>query len=843
MTKAGPKKSISKSKNVSDSKPIIPEKYHNLFYIAVIFLLVFIFFGSAIFGAGFNASDNVASESFKTYLESCKKDGNFAHWIPYIFSGMPGYASLLLTGARTWDFFFTIIFGAIGIFGKTFNSDLARVVTYYVIYGIGMYWLMLSKKQTKYVAFFVAVAAIFSTWVITWAMIGHNTKPIVLAMLPYIFLSIEKLREKISIYIVAFLVLVLHVFIEGGHLQMIFYSACAIGIYYVFEFISRLIKKAEPLNVIWSALMLALCFGLAFLMSADRYLSTMEYTEYSTRGSAPLKNIDEKVAQDKSGGNSYDYATMWSYSPGETVTFLIPSYFGYGMRHFTPQGASKEQAMLFPTYWGQKETEDSPPYMGIMVLALAVIGFIFYRKDIFVQSMFVIVLFSLFLSFGKNMPLLYDFFYNNVPSFNKFRAPSMSLVLMHFAVPILAGYGISAIIKFREEALELSKKYVNATFICSGIFLFLAIVFALIFKDSYIQAVSESNSIARYLQYFQNLPDFIYSKMIGDWFIAAFILIAFSLLIWAFIQKKMTSNYFFFALFAILVFDLWRIDFNRLEVSKENMNKEIFSKYEQIFAGLKQDDSIFRIADFASEHSNIAAYFELENINGYHSAKLRVYQDLMDLANSEGYEGSTSILHNPFLWNLMNVKYIIGTQRNEQTGEQAAQIYPNPEALPRAFFVDSIEVAEPLKILQNLKEGNFNPLNKAYIEKPLAIAIDSLEKDSLEEKTFVNFLEKKNEYMKLEAKASGNNFLFLSEIYYKPAWKAYIDGKEAEIIKTNYAFRGIVVPKGEHTIEFKYHSENFELGKTLSLSANILTLALGLVAVFFYWRKRKVELE
>jgi hypothetical protein len=193
------------------------------------------------------------------------------------------------------------------------------------------------------------------------------------------------------------------------------------------------------------------------------------------------KNVNEKVAQDKSGGNSYEYATMWSYSPEETITFLIPSYFGYGSRHYKPEGAPSGQEMLFPTYWGQKESEDSPPYMGIMVLALALIGLIFYRKDIFVQCLFVVIIFSVFLSFGKNMSLLYDFFYYNIPSFNKFRAPSMSLALMHFSVPILAGYGISAIIKFRKK-YSIFQEIRLGNFYCLRCFSLLAIVFALIFK-------------------------------------------------------------------------------------------------------------------------------------------------------------------------------------------------------------------------------------------------------------------------------------------------------------------------------------------------------------------------
>jgi hypothetical protein len=417
----------------AEPKAIIPEKYQDLVYIVAIALLVFVFFSKAIFSGGFNAVDNVASHSFVNYVEKSEQDGEFTQWMPYIFGGMPSYAALLAGGARSWDFLPEIFFGIIGFIGKIFASDVARMVIYYILYGIGLYILMRSKKHERYVAFFVAVGGIFSTYVITWVMIGHNTKPIVFAMFPFILFFMEKLREKFSLLYLALLVLAVHIMMEAGHLQMIFYGVLVFAIYLVFELVNRLVTKTGWNKVLMTGVFLALAGGIAFLMSSDRYLSTLEYTPYSTRGSGPIINQGSQV--DAEGGNAYDYATMWSFSPGESFTFFVPGYFGHGTQKMKDQ--------MQPTYWGQKESEDSPPYMGIAVIGLAILGFVFYRKDAFVQAMAAIAIFSLFMSFGKNMSFLYDLFYYNFPSFNKFRAPSMALAMMHFSVPILAGYGLT----------------------------------------------------------------------------------------------------------------------------------------------------------------------------------------------------------------------------------------------------------------------------------------------------------------------------------------------------------------------------------------------------------------
>ncbi len=171
-------------------KQIIPEKYQDLFYVSILIISLLIFFGGAIFGSGFNASDNIASTSFHPYLEAAKKDGNFPLWMPYIFGGMPSYGSLLTTGSRVWDVVPGLLFGFSDFVGSAFGNDSGRIAFFYMIYAVGIYLLMRSKKHERFVAFFTSFAATFSTGVIIWIMIGHNTKPVVFSMIPFVFMFI-----------------------------------------------------------------------------------------------------------------------------------------------------------------------------------------------------------------------------------------------------------------------------------------------------------------------------------------------------------------------------------------------------------------------------------------------------------------------------------------------------------------------------------------------------------------------------------------------------------------------------------------------------------------------------
>jgi hypothetical protein len=838
-----------------EGKPLIPERYQDYTLIAILIISVFVFLSSGIFGGGFNAGDTIASDSFKTFLSDAKASGNFPLWIPNIFSGMPAYSSLLLTGERVWDFAPKIVFGITILIGDIFGNDSARVASFYAIYAVGMYLLMRSKSLERFPSFFGAFAATFSTSVIIWIMIGHNTKPIVISILPFIFLLLEKLREKFSLLHSVFLMIAIHLMLEGAHLQMIFYSVCAIGLYFVFELVSRLISKDDVKGILRAGGILAVAGLFAFLMSSDRYLAARDYTPYSTRGSAPIaKESNHPV--DAKGGNTYEYATMWSFSPAEMATFFIPNYYGFGKMKYDPEKYPEyrdlgAQANYYGgrlhSYWSQKPMEDAAPYMGILVLVFGLIGILLNWKNIFVQILTVLSAFSLLLSFGYTFPILYDIFFKFVPAFNKFRAPSMALILIQFSFPILAAFGLSSIMKLRQKLTEKNIKIIYGLLGFSGIFLLFGLIYGAAFQGNYFSAIGASKFASQIPQEIRNefLPQmqgFIWSEMISDWYATAIILLFASILVYLYVKGFISNNITTFALAILLVFDMWRVGFRPMDTTDKPLKEQVFQENDA-FEFIQKDKEVFRIADFSSQSPNVAAYYRMQNVNGYHSAKLRVYQDLLDVAS----EGSTNEVSNPFLWSLMNVKYLLstramGSEPVYKSPTNGTMVYLNPRYMQRATFVKRAEVAKPIDILNKMKyeptNPNFNPFEVAFFEKLLPIAIDSnLEGTSAKVTKF------ENELIEIEATATGNNLLYVSEVYYPIGWKATIDGKETEIFKTNYAFRSIIVPKGKHRIEFKFTDKSFELGKNLSTGANIFMVIILGFALYSSKKNKSIAIE
>ncbi len=824
---------------------MIPEKFQDWAVIGLLLILVISFLGKAIFGAGFNASDNIASESFQPFLKEAAQKGEFPQWLPYIFSGLPSYAALLTTGNRTWDFSAYIVSKISYAFAAILGSDTARIGFWYILYAIGMYFLMRSKKHERMVALFTAVAAVFSTWVMTWVMIGHNTKPIAFAMFPYVLLGLENIREKWSLKYAVLLVLAVHVMVESTHLQMVFYGICTFGLYLLFELVSRLITKQQPMGVLRAALVLAVAGAMSFGMGADRFLSTIEYTPYSTRGSAPLSQLMQadtaqmKAAnkQDANGGNDYDYATNWSFSPEEVSTFFVPNYYGFGkLKYKGPLTGNKETVVA--AYYGQMPFTDAANYMGIAVLFLGVLGAWKFRRDLFVQFLITLSVFSLILSFGKNMSVLYDLFYYHVPLFNKFRAPSMALAMMQFAMPALAAYGIAALAMARESKEAKAKKvglfFAGAT----AFFLVLGFIYPSVIETSFRTAVENCQQFVQQgysAEIRETLGEWIYGEMKSDWMTTGLLALLSGVAVLMFVQKRIGENVFYPLIIVLVLVDLWRVDVRPMDVPKKKIESEVFVKTD-VISYLQGDSSVFRIADLDVLPSpNVAAYFKLENIHGYHSAKMRVYQDLMDLAgNANG-----SVINNPLLWNLLNVKYILSSREifpNLQpafVSAQRAYVYRNPSFMPRAFFVNHAVVDSKASILNHLKNGDFFPGDTAYVEEKLPQAIDTAGQAAT-----ATLVERRNEYQKYQVHATGTNLLYVSEVYYPVSWKAFVDGKETETFKTNFAFRSVIVPAGDHTVEFKYESPKFEQGKTISLASNVLLLLAAVAAIVLEMKKR-----
>jgi hypothetical protein len=515
------------------------------------------------------------------------------------------------------------------------------------------------------------------------------------------------------------------------------------------------------------------------------------------------------------------------------ITFLVPNFFGFGKLEYRGPLSNNRPVMLH-TYWGQMPFTDAANYMGIAVLVLALLGAWRLRREPFGVALVLIAVLGLLLSFGKNFPLVFDLFFYHVPLFNKFRAPSMALVLVQVAVPLLAAAGLSTVLRWRWHPEPATQTFFRWAFAGLGLWLVVGMIVWAFFEQTYLDAVAQS---ATGKQYPPAIHAFIWQEMISDWFVTTLIGLATLAVLWWYVRGRWSTDTVAVVLVGLLLWDLWRVAWRPMEVERRKPEETVFRQTDYI-EFVRQQRGLFRIADFVSPVPNASAYWFLENIHGYHAAKLRVYQDLMDVAG----KGGGSVIVNPFLWNLLNVRFVLTREplqmeplqlvfRSQQTG---VLVYENPAALPRAFFVDSVLVLPPLEILRRIDRGDFDPRRVAFVEEPLPEPIQPAG-DGASAQVLVH----KNEYIKLQVTATGRNFLVLSEIVYPPAWHATVDGKPVPIVKTNYAFRGIIVPPGTHTVELRYRSEAFERGRQMSLGLNVVVLAALLLGGWLERRRAR----
>lgn len=820
-------------------------KYENYIYVGIIILAVLIFFKDGVFGGKiFATSDNIASESFKTFLDDAKKSGIFPLWVPYIFMGMPNFP-LISYNPRTYDFFYYIWDTVYGLVTNSGSNYVLPVVLYYAVFGIGFFFYANYKFKNKLVALYCALAATFATDFIQRIVVGHNTKVLSLAFFPLILLMIDKLLDSFddkkslfsfsNLLSFVFLSLMLHFQLNSNHIQMIFYSYLMIGIYLIYLLIYRLVKKSNISGIIKTGIFFLVASLIAVAMNADVLMTMKEYNKYSMRGEPSIESkIDTKVAND--APLDYQYATNWSFSPGEVMTFLLPYYYGFGDVEVNGQKAN--------LYWGQMPFTTNPMYFGVITLVLCVIGIIYnFRKNPSVQAFTIITVVFLFLSFGRNLSILYDLFFYNFPYFSSFRAPVMIHHFMDIAIVILAGYGLKSIVDIVKDntSVEKFKKLCYVIFGVAGLMLLISIVG---FQDSYSSAISTSPLVDRLKQqganpqqisqYTKQISSVAYENSLSDLRLHALFIILLTGLAYMYATKKVSLKLFLAGTIIIGIIDLWNVNFKTLHWDNANEQKNAFAEtdYTNWLLKTNPDTYTYRVAEFSNGRlttNNTLAYYRLHSFNGYHGAKIRIYQDAVDVAEGE----------NPLLLTLGGVKYIISDKQLPDTSfvqvfKGSKYIYENKDFIPLAFFADEYKVEKDINILNNIRDMNFDPVKIAYFEKEINQKIDKPDSTAS-----VKLVKGEIHNLEYEVNASGNNLLVFSDIYIPFGWKAYIDGNEAEIYKTDYFLRSVIVPKGKHKVEFIYAPSTYYSGKNISIGANIFLGLILVAGIFGYWTRKK----
>ena len=753
-----------------------------------------------------------------------KQTGEYAFWSNSMFSGMPANYTFMPPMPNLFHYIHRAI-----------HSVLPGNLSLIFLYLIGFYIFLLSIGCKPWLSAVGAIAYTFASYNIVIISAGHVNKALVMAtMAPIIGGVILTYRKKYLWGIITTLIFTgLNVY--WAHQQISYYLLIILltlaVVYLIYAFKEKTVKE----YFISSALLIVVAV-FAVAPELGTLISQADYTKETMRGGAVLQtNVDGKK---ESSGLDIDYAFQWSYGKGETMTLLIPNFYG-ASSHYNIGTESESykviqraygapQATQFskyaPMYWGaQMGGTSGPVYMGAIVCFLFVLGLMIIKgKEKW--WMLVVTVIAIVMSWGKNFEFVNNYLFYHLPLYNKFRVPAMILVIPGVTMAALGILAFKEIIENREKR----NVYLKPLYIAAGITGGLCLVFAL-FGGSLMSFSTLAD--ANYQEFPELLNAIIAdrrSMFTADAWRSFFLIAAAAGALWYYLQKSLKMNYVIAIVGALIFIDLWMVD-------KRFVNDDSFVPVKQTreFTAtpanemiLRDTDPNYRVFNLTSspfQESATSAFHK--SIGGYSPAKLRRYQDIIDYYFSK--ELNWNILH------MLNTRYIIFT------ADQKPQVQMNPEAMGNVWFVNEIQWVdspdEEIVMLQELNLAQTAVIDKVWQEK--IPDWEKLQHETVDRTAHIHLTDYANPgYLIYESSAELPHLAVFSEVYYK-TWRAYINGVEAPLVRVNYILRGLEIPPGNHTIELKCIDELFQQGAKISLIASIIT-GIVLCSLFGYaiWR-------
>ncbi|MGJ8594034.1 MAG: YfhO family protein [Aquaticitalea sp.] len=772
----------------------------------------------------------IYQSDIKHYIGMAKQQNDFrestgqeTYWTNSAFGGMPTYQ----LGAHYPHNYIKKLDSVLRF--------LPRPADYLFLYFIGFYILLLTLKVDYKLAALGALAFGFSTYLIIILGVGHNSKAHAIAYMPLVLSGIVlTFRKK---YIAGFLLttVAMGLEIECNHPQMTYYLmllVIVLGIVYLFDAYR---KKLLP-HFFKSVGIMVIAVILALGLNATSMMANSEYVKESTRGKSELTINPDGTPKAVTSGLDREYITQYSYGILETFNLFIPRFMGGGgyedvgkdsatYKAYIAMGATPLQALQeakqTPTYWGDQPIVEAPAYVGAVVIFLFVFS-LFLVKGRLKWWLVAGTLLSLLLSYGKNFGFLTDIFIDYVPLYNKFRAVSSIQVILELCVPVLAIFGLVRLFnEFENEERKLNALKWSAI-ICGG----LALIF-LLFKSSFFNFAGVNDAYYRqnYGQAFIDAVKEDRKSFFTEDTLRTLILVLLAAgTIFMFLKKKLSEQLVVVVFALFILFDLVVVD--RRYVNNDNFvsSIQVNNPYQPNEADVEimKDEGHFRVFDLASREPGKAAYYH-NSLSGYSAATLERYDEVFDF-----YIASNNIN----VLNMLNTKYIIA---DDDKG--AIFPYENTDANGNAWFVNKVEklnsANEEIKALDSL-----NMVIKAVTTQE--ISTKNYASDST---STISVLEYKPNYLKYQSNNENDGFAVFSEVYYGNGWKAFIDGKEVPHYRVNYILRGMEIPKGEHTIEFKFDPEVVKTGSTIALASSVIFGLLVLGGLVFLRKQESRELK
>jgi len=752
------------------------------------------------------------SRQLKEYRE---QTGQETYWIDNAFGGMPTYQ----LGAKYPGDFLSPVY--------SFFRILPRPAHILFIYLFGAYILLLILKVPWPSALFGALAFGFSTYLLIILQVGHNTKALAVGFFPFVLGGVVLLfRQK---FFWGFLLssLALGMQIRANHYQMTYYLLLLIGVFIIVWGFKAL--KENHWRQFLASLGLLFLSGIVSLgFNATPLLATAEYAKFSTRGESELRLDADGTPKTQTDGLDFDYITEYSYGIFESLNLIAPRIQGggssedlgeeHGVYDFLiSKGVRPTQAKQFsanvPTYWGSQPILEAPAYIGVSVFFFALLA-LFYIRSPLRNALAIGILFSLLLSWGKNLSFLTELFINYVPFYNKFRAVSSIQVILELCFPILAALGLDWALT-KQPKFDF-KKFAKIS-LAPAIFLIVLLLFKGVFS-------------------FVGMNDEYYTQLYGDELVriiqsarvsvfqedvlrAVLIMIILAALVFWYQIKNVKKNLVLGIVMGILVLDL-------LGISTRYISRDAFVSPSRAAVpfqvtgadlAIQQDSSRFRVFEPQMGLTGARTAYFHNTLGGYHGAKPRRFEELFEYYNTHQISGVLDFL---------NVKYVLIPDEEDKNLQPLA----NPNAFGNAWMIENLKVVPSADaLLEEMETTNFSKqaliIDQTFPQDlPLEYTKDTLARIELKESA--------PDHLLYEMQSNVGQFVVFSEMHYPNGWTATINGENTPIHNVNYVLRGLQVPEGESRIEFKFDPPVVAQGALIRWVSLILFL-LSLTGLYF----------
>lgn len=792
--------------------------------LAIFLVLPILYLSGALFSAdnvlGSPYTDIKAEVYGKTFAYEEWLKFSVPLWNPYRFSGMPHAATPGNASFYPFHLICTILPIAQAInWDIAFHLFLSGVFTYYLLKNYGLSLASCTVGGIVYA---------FSAPQIMHIYAGHLIANASMPWAPLLFLCLDKLVRGNSLKYGIFLSIAIAFQLLAGYTQYLFYSMIMLSLYLFFLLIGIKFTGFNWSNVFSKILLYVAFILLGLALSAIQILPTMEMISNSTR-----QNL------------SYEFVSIFSFPPENLVTFLIPDFLG---------------DMIKIPYWGKNYLWEMTAYVGIIPLILAGIAVFFVRRRIvwFFAGLAVV---SIILALGKYTPIL-KFLYTYIPGFHLFRGNSKFIFLASLSLAVLSGFGADAVIK---HAYGPGKRFRTVIlgfgiFLTAGLLVAYAVLDEAWFREAIIKVIFSGDLYGSGEPFMQ--AGFAASvcasfKRCALWTIG--LLISGTAVILLYSYGKLREKALIVPLLAVITFDMFT--FGMRYMAPFDSSKSYWDM--AVVSFLKQDKEPFRVIA-PGEDVNSGMASGIETLGGYDGIMLKRYSEFINF--SQGLSPDR-----PKLWmdiksvnmftDLLNARYLVirsGSTVNNPAFSSIFdngrhRIYRNLNALPRAFVVhDAKVIRDRDAIFRELVSPEFDPLSYAIVEEepdlispshPPGARTSSMPRPSThpginpikgEEEALPGFIEYSPNKVIVDTSLTEPGLLVLGDVYY-PGWKAFVDGRETRIYKTNYVMRGVALPAGRQTVEFRYNPLSFKIGTLISLTTLIFMIG------FLVWNWRRNE--